>query len=149
MSRQIPPAERISVKYADYVAKGILLTERDGEIEIKTPDGTVTEALRREVDRLKVELIAHLRTLPQREETMNKTITEAQSKALDIMLPSPRFAKWIQDTLVAQEVRTSRKAPQTYHETLHTWERIRANEPPTEIAILTAEDWERFIELVF
>ena len=148
MSRQIPSSERPAALYAEILSAGFVLSLAGETIEIQ-PSDRVTEALRKRVAANEAALIAHLRTLPQRKETASKTITETQSKALDIMVPSERFLRWIRLKLKAQEEAEKRKAPQTFHEIIHAWERIRANEPPTEIAILTEEDWQRFIELVF
>lgn len=76
-------------------------------------------------------------------------MTPTQHAALEAMLPSPRFAVWIRDTLLAQEERTGKKAPLSYHETLRTWHFIRANEPPVEVAILNDDDWAALLELIF
>ena len=138
MSRQIPPSERIGVKYADYVAKGILLTERDGEIDIQTPDGTVMEALRKEVDRLKVELIAHLRTLPQRKETMSKTI-EA---------PPHRLIVWCIRTLDAR-IAKGDMPPDGWMEWLETADKALTDSETVRIEILAATDIDSFIAKVF
>lgn len=57
--------ERIAAQYAGYVSRGIVLKVCNDEIEIQTPDGTVTEMLRRQVERDKAALLEHLRRLPQ------------------------------------------------------------------------------------
>lgn len=138
MSRQIPPSERIGVKYADYVAKGILLTERDGEIDIQTPDGIVTEALRKEVDRLKTVLIAHLRTLPQRKETASKTI-EA---------PPHRLITWVIKTLQARIAKND-MPPDGWMEWLEAVDKALIDSETVRIEILAATDIDSFIAKVF
>ena len=138
MSRQIPPSERIGVKYADYVAKGILLIERDGEIDIQTPDGTVTEALRREVDRLKDALIAHLRTLPQRKDTANKTI-EA---------PPHRLITWVIKTLQAR-IAKGDMPPDGWMEWLEVVDKALTDSETVRIEILSETDITDFIAKVF
>lgn len=64
MRRKPEPLDRIAAQYAGYVARGIVLRVRNGEIEIQTPEGTVNEMLRRQVDRDKAALIEHMRRLP-------------------------------------------------------------------------------------
>jgi predicted metal-dependent hydrolase len=64
MRRRQEPLDRIAAQYAGYVARGIVLQVRNGEIEISTPEGTVNEALRRQVERDKAALIEYIAKLP-------------------------------------------------------------------------------------
>lgn len=63
MRRRPEPLDRIAVQYAGYVSRGIVLQVRNGEIEIQTPEGTVNEALRRQVERDKAALIKHIQAI--------------------------------------------------------------------------------------
>jgi predicted metal-dependent hydrolase len=63
MRRRQEPLDRIAAQYAGYVARGIVLQVRNGEIEISTPEGTVNEALRRQVERDKAALIKHIQAI--------------------------------------------------------------------------------------
>lgn len=76
-------------------------------------------------------------------------MTPLAHEALDIMIPTPRFTKWIADTLKAQEERTKQKAPLSFHDKLYIWEQIRQGRPPTRIETMNAEDWESIVELIF
>ncbi len=59
-----PPMDRTVALYASFIAYGIVLVPRDGEIDIQTPDGKVTAMLRRQVEQNKAALLAHMATLP-------------------------------------------------------------------------------------
>ena len=144
MSRQIPPSERIGVKYADYVAKGILLTEQAGEINIQTPDGTVTEALRKEVDRLKVELIAHLRTLPQRKAVL-KSLNQAQRDALTLLLPPTEFLDGVSKLIANKLGRKEHVSPATLR-WLYRVQMMRLDVLGPEVKQLTVEEWDGIVK---
>lgn len=60
-----PPAiDRTAALYAGFVAHGIVLQVRNGEIEINTPSGMVNPLLRRQVEQHKAALLAYIAKLP-------------------------------------------------------------------------------------
>ena len=82
MRRRQEPLDRIAAQYAGYVARGIVLQVRNGEIEISTPEGTVNEALRRQVERDKAALIKHIQAIEAvHDETFGKVLDNTNELA--------------------------------------------------------------------
>lgn len=138
MRRRPEPLDRIAVQYAGYVSRGILLQVRNGEIEIQTPEGTVTEMLRSEVDKNKAALIEHLKGLA-------KNMTPQQYAVIDRLIPSLRMITWIRRVMAQQVERTKVQPPPEFMEWLDVAERLRTE----QIDILDEADWQALFELAF
>ena len=136
MRRKPEPLDRIAVQYAGYVSRGIVLQVRNGEIEISTPEGTVTEMLRSEVDKNKAALIQHIESL-------------AKHEPIYIEAPPHRFVKWA----IAELQRKLAKGEYAVVESL-TWleamDNALAEAETVRIEILSAADLDsKLNELVF
>lgn len=138
MKRRHEPLDRIAVQYAGYVSRGILLQVRNGEIEISTPEGTVNEMLRSEVDKNKAALIEHLKGLA-------KKMTPQQYAVIDRLIPSLRMITWIRRVMAQQVERTKVQPPPEFMEWLDVAERLRTE----QIDILDEADWQTLFELAF
>ena len=138
MRRRPEPLDRIAVQYAGYVSRGILLQVRNGEIEISTPEGTVTEMLRSEVDKNKAALIEHLKGLA-------KNMTPQQYAVIDRLIPSLRMITWIRRVMAQQLERTKVQPPDEFMQWLDVAEKLRTE----QIDILDEADWQALYELVF
>ena len=137
MSRQIPPSERPAALYAEILSAGFVLSLAGDSIEIQ-PSDQVTESLRRRVVANEATLIAHLRTLPQRKETVNKTI-EA---------PPHRMITWLIKTLQAR-IAKSDMPPDGWMEWLETVDKALTDGETVRIEILSETDITDFIAKVF
>jgi len=137
MSRQIPPSERPAALYAEILSAGFVLNLAGDSIEIQ-PSDKVTEALRKRVAANEAALIAHLRTLPQRKETGNKT------------LPAPphRMITWLIKTLQARIAKND-MPPDGWMEWLETVDKALTDSETVRIEILAATDIDSFIAKVF
>ena len=136
-SRQKPPAiDRIAAMYAGFISAGFTLHIVNGAIDIQ-PSDRVTEAARQQVAQHEAELIAHLRTLPQRKEA-SKTV-EA---------PPHRLIVWVIKTLQAR-IAKGDMPPDGWMEWLETVDKALIDSETVRIEILAATDIDSFIAKVF
>ena len=137
MSRQIPPAERTATLYASFLSAGFTLHIEGDRLRIEPAD-RVTDAARQKVAANEAELIAHLRTLPQRKEATSKTI-EA---------PPHRLIVWVIRTLDAR-IAKGDMPPDGWMEWLETVDKALIDSETVRIEILAATDIDSFIAKVF